>query len=790
MLEENIIAKFVFGKIFGVLVNISKWLQKNVPLYARLISLIHDFLNRVQDNVDKVHNAIKKNHFDTLLNKEFTKVKSDKKNIVLDHPALSDDIKAKIYNDFSKEYDYIYTSVASQFNEYYSVLEDFVLFWVRSFLLLSIALVSAYLAGTNLVMVPAVLFPTDKEFPPLNIFIFLSLSCLFGFIGLIEGYLGSTQPLEIALKMTNIFFMLRYSKFPLELNRLIRFTLRKIANQVYFSVSFDTMLDNVRVSGLEEGYDQSVEVDTSARQYTDKLISTMNHGTFGIAGPRGTGKTTLLRAAQDFKNSKKKNIYIYVSAPVVYNAREFILYLYLEVCHSIIRDLDPQGQEKPLNSEKWLPAYFLEKLIEIKNFVLIGFLALTIYFGGNYIWALWGNAFNFYNVTANAYQMVQYLIIAVLGTLLFISLCMWLVRLAVWLYYLFFPEQDIRNKTLKKSHQVLQKLKFQQTISYAKSGKLNTVVFQASSDNTSVLQEYEMALPEITNAYRKFISELATHYQLIIAIDEMDKIESHVHAQSFLNDLKNITNLDGCFYLISVSQDAMSAFELRGLPFRDAFDSTFDEVIQVKYLSLQQARDILMRRLIEYPEPFLQLVFSLSGGLPRDLIRFTRKTLMQKDTEDGGTDLKQIASNLLNRDLTQKLNAVRYQFHQQGLSISAGKLILGMDILENAMSVDLMIKTGKEFIENAKTSKANEDNENEFRAVILQIGIYLIYIATLKSFFCSDRTKEDFEKSANGTLDKLAMARQKIGLSSDYALLLINEVRIAFQLPVVTTTQF
>ena len=36
-----------------------------------------------------------------------------------------------------------------------------------------------------------------------------------------------------------------------------------------------------------------------------------------------------------------------------------------------------------------------------------------------------------------------------------------------------------------------------------------------------------------------------------------------------------------CYYLISVSDDALAAYEMRGLPVRDAFDSAFDEVIHV-----------------------------------------------------------------------------------------------------------------------------------------------------------------------------------------------------------------
>lgn len=137
-----------------------------------------------------------------------------------------------------------------------------------------------------------------------------------------------------------------------------------------------------------------------------------------------------------------------------------------------------------------------------------------------------------------------------------------------------------------------------------------------------------MTLPEIVTAIRHFLSLAAISGRVVIGIDELDKMESEESAMGFLNDIKGIFGVPNCFFLISISEDAMSAFERRGLPFRDAFDSSLDEVVRLPGLTFEEAERLLNRRVLEVPVPFKQLLFAFSGGLARDLIRGAR-TLVQ-----------------------------------------------------------------------------------------------------------------------------------------------------------------
>ena len=73
-----------------------------------------------------------------------------------------------------------------------------------------------------------------------------------------------------------------------------------------------------------------------------------------------------------------------------------------------------------------------------------------------------------------------------------------------------------------------------------------------------------------------------------------------------------------------MSEEALSNFELRGFPFRDAFESAFDEVLYLRPLIYPEARRLLQRRVVGLSAAYLCLCQCLAGGLPRDLIRVAR----------------------------------------------------------------------------------------------------------------------------------------------------------------------
>ena len=76
----------------------------------------------------------------------------------------------------------------------------------------------------------------------------------------------------------------------------------------------------------------------------NQIISHQRTAAIGIAGARGSGKTTLIewftkiqsRVPVPHRWTLSVERRVFVSAPVQYDTRDFLLYLFAEVCHSII----------------------------------------------------------------------------------------------------------------------------------------------------------------------------------------------------------------------------------------------------------------------------------------------------------------------------------------------------------------------------------------------------------------------------------------------------------------------
>jgi hypothetical protein len=154
------------------------------------------------------------------------------------------------------------------------------------------------------------------------------------------------------------------------------------------------------------------------------------------------------------------------------------------------------------------------------------------------------------------------------------------------------------------------------------SGKLSVPLgIEVGATAERSLARHAMTFPEVFDNFAKFLALAAQTRDVLIAVDELDKLEPDDDtATRFLNDLKAAFAIANTYFLVSVSEDTMSRFERRGLPFHDVFDSTFDEILRVEPLSLAEARQLLAARVVGLPYIYAALCYVLSGGITRDLI--------------------------------------------------------------------------------------------------------------------------------------------------------------------------
>jgi hypothetical protein len=152
----------------------------------------------------------------------------------------------------------------------------------------------------------------------------------------------------------------------------------------------------------------------------------------------------------------------------------------------------------------------------------------------------------------------------------------------------------------------------------------------------------------------------------IISVDELDKMPSDDDAIGFLNAIKVLFPTPDCSFIVSVSENAWSRFEYRGLPFRDAFDSSLDEVVRLSPLTPRQARDLLVLRDARITDLQALVCYCLSGGLPRDLVRSARHlaTAGQDLAERGQRTLDAVLRRVLLDEVEAKIRAGEFRLRE------------------------------------------------------------------------------------------------------------------------------
>ncbi|MFI6324274.1 hypothetical protein ACIBG8_42575 [Nonomuraea sp. NPDC050556] len=319
--------------------------------------------------------------------------------------------------------------------------------------------------------------------------------------------------------------------------------------------------------GLSEVHERSYHVSTAVAHQVDGLLDRLAGASIGIAGPRGSGKSTLVRRYCENLPGERGDLRCMVSAPVDYVAKEFVLHLFAVFCRSTI-------------------SYF----------------------------------------TRNG---------------------------------------KVNKRAVADARRHLRRTRYLQTVSQGWTGSVQLPVGIGGQLNSGRSKaEYPLTYPEIVEQFRSFARRVArvVHERgdrVCIGVDELDRIGTAEQAERFLNEIKGIFGVPYVYFIVSVSDDALTSFERRGLPLRDTFDSAFDEIVRVGPLPYAESRRLLYRRVIGLTEPYIALCHCLSGGLPRDLIRAARQVIeaAKRPLPEGENVLASTAAAVVRDEIRRKAGA-------------------------------------------------------------------------------------------------------------------------------------
>ncbi|MGW4702749.1 P-loop NTPase fold protein [Streptomyces sp. NPDC004285] len=362
--------------------------------------------------------------------------------------------------------------------------------------------------------------------------------------------------------------------------------------------------------------------------------------------------------------------------------------------------------------------------------------------------------------------------------------------------------QEPRAELVARCRDHLYQLRTTQSISTtATFGLAGAAV--AGTAHTSALASVPPNFPQLVEDLRERLVDIAAHVyrgggRTLVCIDELDRLATDQAALLFLSEVKAILGVPGVHYLISVAEDVGAAFVRRGLPDRDATDSSLDDILHVRPGTLEQSEAIMGQRATDLPRPYVQLAHSLSGGVPRDLIRYGRRMLEMHEEissarEAKAVELTEISRRLIVEELDDTLSGFRTLLakqrwnHENAGWLSTYRVVMDHLRYADAASTQELLRALEYLASSASAPSAGSPGAPPESAaqLIEEASAYTYFGLTLLQVFQPDgyEVRRDRAGAAPaGGLQFLAEARLELSVSPFSARPLIDAARAAWSL--------
>lgn len=649
-------------------------------------------------------------------------------------------------------------------------------------------------------------------------------------------------------------------------------SLRRDIQSSLESVIFSTVLTAVNTSLTEEsaprmhvtsfdGLRQSLTneqiVITDVYDRIEDILRERQDGSFGIAGPRGVGKSTLInffattrgirgRPDEDeyyeVREGYRPRLGVVVSAPVAYEARDFVLHLYAELCNRVLGGPGSVGHRQPRVALSFL-ARWVGVIFALAGGALaggIGFLTLAIVRRLPWTWHVMADIGAALTVIAaitlvmttmlvlrhkvaprNEFEEaepfgVELQLLAAGGAVLAVAGLMLLfvgggwrggtglflagitlsavAGLATYIVVMgrrgYFSKRftmitpNSRVRELALDH--LRRIRYQQSFSRERSAGVKIgggISVEAGGKQSETWEDRPKGYPELVSDLRSFLAAVAERNTVVIGVDELDKLRSAKDVETFLNDIKGIFGATGCFFLVSVSEDAAAGFERRGIPFRDVFDSAFDDVISVWHLNLPAARKVLYGLLLGWTKPFVGLCYVLSGGLARDLRRSARELITYRN-DDSEIELAEATLGMCRREGEARLRAMRHELMRECFEPAHADLLALIDDLTLTTATT---STTLEWHRKLTAWAGIQPAASPASRLALELAAYLLLAATVVEFDPATIAARmgEAEKPGAKCLATLASARRSLTVNPYISLARTTRFREAWGLTTV-----
>jgi AAA domain len=582
----------------------------------------------------------------------------------------------------------------------------------------------------------------------------------------------------------------------------------------------DRLLVEQDSDGLRRLQDPIFTVPTKSESRTASILTQMDGGSIALAGPRGAGKSTLLRKYTETGRANVRDepcISVYLTAPAEYVPRDFLAELFQQLCVEYLRYKNCPLPE-PMYKERRKPK--LRNTFVRMWRILILSLRAAIAIAAIY-WLVRPELDTHYHQicesTFDAFKdwydhAYRYLYKKEIkpGWPAIIR-----IPAAIFLCFVFFPgprkwKGHLRShkepELARRAREYLFRLQVDKTVTWG--GSLNSSIirgFGLSLNKGGSASYTPWTLPELVGHIRRFMQDISSDFSnsshaIIVGIDEIDRIGSLDHAEKFIGEIKAIFGVEKCFFLVSVAEDVGSVFAQRATAGRSILENAFDDIVIVAPLDFEETRDLLLKRVPGFTDSFAYLVHALSGGLPRELIRVTRR-LVDVNQELSGSSrqprLENLTIALVKEELVEAIRATRSQLSR--LTLHGGWPSFFEDLRSASVSLHhaspfsvqdsyYIIKELSELtvpeIPKEETGKWSSPNTDEDRArrvaadfvAFSYFGITVID-AFSEKFFDFQRVQKATARGSVGSYEELSVARAELTVSSETSRVMLHQFR-------------
>ena len=581
---------------------------------------------------------------------------------------------------------------------------------------------------------------------------------------------------------------------------LIRVELNKIANQKY-----KLSLPVVSAPGLGEVSSPQRLVLRYELEQVRVWGEELGAPAIAISGTRGVGKTTLLRSLVDPNyDARMKDrpliLPVFVAAPVTYDAREFLILLYSELCRQVLFRLGGWRSRKLPMFVRRATRRLLRLVRVIVGLALLGATSLAVIATRSDQVEAWMQARSW--PTLHSLWAAAFLIAATSAIWATIKTVL---PFTVGVFYV--PPVIAERAALE-----LSQLKYAQTLSVEASGGVKKFGLEVGGKRLRQLAERPLTMPELVASYREFAGEVGAWLndlngsRLLVCIDEVDRIAKAEDAESFINEVKSIFGIKYCRYLVTVSEDALAGFERRVVGVRPTLDNAFDEVLRLEPFTASQSLELLQRHVVGFPDIFILLCHCLGGGLPRDVVREARalldenRRLRSPEKEDLqwaksglAPNVEKLATLVVDRDirsLKRGLLNKMHNLHHQDLPIGVQSRLADKNWPGDSTAQALLMLQDLLDIQDAHSELRLEAASAIYFYVTVRDS-FTERVNVIRKWVKDIPRRSGVRKAgADDLIEDLARIRSLLQSSSTVALREINRIRKELGLPVLDVSRY